>query len=175
LRNLSLRAPQASREPLLGLAALCLNVTEDAQNLRERLRLSNSEERQLASLAEAFVCLHECEQPPTRQELLHLLFRFGRQAAEAALLLACAEARAEDMSQWQAAHRDMRDIRVPHLPVSGADFLNRGVPYGRAVGAALKDVQARWIAAGFPEDPAQIAGLIEAAASAAKGGGNGQT
>jgi poly(A) polymerase len=53
------------------------------------------------------------------------------------------------------------------LPFSGADLMARGVPSGRAVGAALKDLQTRWIEAGFPEDPHRLAELFEDAVRSA--------
>ncbi len=47
------------------------------------------------------------------------------------------------------------------MPFSGADLLARGVTNGRAIGAALKDLQQRWIEAGFPQDPRRLADLLE--------------
>ena len=158
------------RDPLLALAALCINVPEDAQNLRERLRLSNAEEKRLAGAAEALIALHGLQRPPAAQGLLRLLFRHGRQAATDALALAQAEAAGEADAEWRRARLYLKEAREPHLPFSGADLLARGLPNGRAVGAALKDLQARWIAAGFPEDPRRLAELLEAAARAATDG-----
>ncbi len=50
--------------------------------------------------------------------------------------------------------------------MTGDDLLQRGVPAGRRVGAVLKSLQARWIRAGFPRDPATIGRLIEDAIEA---------
>jgi poly(A) polymerase len=151
-------------DPLLGLAALCVNVTEDALNLRDRLRLSNAEEKRLTAAAEAFTTLHGLLRPPPAQVLLRLLFRFGRQAASDALALARAEAAEEAVTAWSEARIYLMAAREPRLPFSGGDLVARGVPNGRAVGAALKELQARWIEAGFPEDPHRLAELLEAAA-----------
>lgn len=159
----------ASRDPLLALIALCVNVPEDALNLRERLRLSNAEDRRLTAAAEALVATHGLTRPPPAQGLLRLLFRHGRQAASDALTLAHAGASAEAAADWSQARLYLRDARAPHLPFSGADLMARGLPSGRAVGAALKDLQARWITAGFPEDPRRLAELLEAATRTATG------
>jgi poly(A) polymerase len=157
----------AARDPLLGLAALCINLPEDARNLRERLRLSNAEETRLVTSAEALVELHGLEQPPPVQLLLRLLFRYGRQAASDALTLARTDAPPEAAADWNRARLYVREAQEPHMPFSGADLLAQGVPSGRAVGVALKDLQARWIEAGFTEDPRRLAELLGAAAKAA--------
>lgn len=156
-----------TRDALLGLAALCVNVPEDAENLRERLRLSNADEKRLAAAAEVLMSLHGFERPPAEQKLLRLLFRYGREAASDGLALARAEAPPATLADWSRALDFLREARAPHLPFSGADLVARGVPNGRAVGAALRDLQMRWIEAGFPEDPRRLANLLEAAVRAA--------
>lgn len=165
--NLLRRAAAERPDALLGLAALCVNVPEDAQNLRERLRLSNAEERRLCAAAEAFIALHGHHRPPPAQMLLRLLFRHGRQAACDALALARAEALPATADDWSRALDYLSGVQEPQLPFSGADLLAHGVPGGRAVGVALKDLQARWIEAGFPQDPRRLAELLDAAARAA--------
>jgi len=159
-----------AREPLLGLAALCVNLPEDARNLRERLRLSNAEETRLATAADALIGLHGLERPPPVQGLLRLLFRYGRRPASDALTLARADAAPQTAADWNQARLYVREAQEPHLPFSGTDLLAHGVPNGRAVGAALKDLQARWIEAGFTEDPRRLAELLAAAAKAATQG-----
>jgi poly(A) polymerase len=146
---------------------LCVNLPEDAQNLRDRLRLSNAEEKRLASAAEALIGLHDLRQPPPPQKLLRLLFRYGREAVSDALTLARTAATADAVADWTQARAYVREAHTPHLPFSGADLLAQGVPNGRAVGTALKDLQARWIEAGFPEDPRRLAELLAAAVRAA--------
>jgi hypothetical protein len=47
------------------------------------------------------------------------------------------------------------------MPFSGADLLARGMSDGRAIGEALKELQARWILAGFPKDPASLTRLLD--------------
>jgi poly(A) polymerase len=163
LKNLLAYDSCAKADPILGLAALCLNVAEDAGNLRDRLRLSNAEERRLAVAAEAFVVLHGLQEPPPEQMLRHMLFRCGREAASDALMLARAESAHETVPAWSEAHLFLMTAAEPRLPFSGEDLLARGVPRGRAIGVALKNLQAHWIAAGFPEDPRQLNELLEAA------------
>ncbi len=166
LENLLRFAGDEPRDPLLGLAALAINLPEDAERLRERLRLSNVETERLVEAAAAFMSLHGLEAPPPAPALLRLIFRRGRQAACDALALAAAESGA-DTEPWREALAYARAAKQPLLPFSGADLLARGVPDGRAIGQALKDLQARWIEAGFTEDPRRLAELLEDVARAA--------
>jgi poly(A) polymerase len=39
---------------------------------------------------------------------------------------------------------------APAFPLKAADFLNRGVPKGPQLGAALRAAEEAWIAEGFP-------------------------
>lgn len=146
-------------DPILNLAALALNLPEDAHRLRDRLRLSNPEHQRLVKAAEAFETLHGRDGPPGEQGLRKLLFRFGRRAACDALILAAAEAR-DDGPEWQKALAFLREAKEPRLPFSGDDLLARGVPNGRAIGDALDTLERRWIEAGFPEEPEKLGELL---------------
>jgi poly(A) polymerase len=159
LRRLAAIVPP--QDPLLRLAALCVNLPEDAARLRERLRLSNAEAERLEGAARALTGLHGLSAPPRPDELRRLLFRHGRQAAGDAIILAQADARPGHDDEWERARIFLRDTEEPRLPFSGADFIARGITEGRAIGGALHDLQARWIKAGFPTDPARLARLID--------------
>jgi poly(A) polymerase len=142
------------------LAALCMTVSEDADRLRENLRLSNEEHRRLSEAARALMVLHGRDEPPLIGELRRLLFEYGRQAALDALILAQLDAR-EGSHGWAEAEAFLRDTPEPRLPFSGLDLQARGFTEGRALGAALKELQARWIKAGFPQDPHVLAQLLD--------------
>ncbi len=58
LRTLAKIADDAASDPLLRLAALCLDLPEDAERIGERLRLSNAERQRLARAASLLVRLH---------------------------------------------------------------------------------------------------------------------
>jgi poly(A) polymerase len=149
------------QDPLLRLAALCVTLPEDAELLRERLRLSNAEAGRLEGAARALSGLHGLNEPPKPDELRGLLFRHGRQAAGDAIILAQADARPGHDDEWEPARKFLQDTEEPRLPFSGADFIARGITEGRAIGEALCDLQARWIKAGFPTDPARLARLLD--------------
>jgi tRNA nucleotidyltransferase/poly(A) polymerase len=151
-------------DPVLRLAALGVVIPEDAERLRERLRLANAEADRLRSAAAALVGLHGVAEPPGFQGLRTLMFTAGRGAARDALTLAHAEAQASPSDEaFGAADRFLADAPEPRLPIGGADLIARGVAAGRPVGRALRAFQALWIRAGFPKEPETLARLIEQA------------
>jgi poly(A) polymerase len=165
-RFCSLTALEAARgEPpdaLLRLAALSIAIAEDADRLRDKLRLSNAEHERLAALAGALETLHGISAPPALGELRALLFERDRQGARDAISLAHVDSGAgpEDLG-FAHAYRFVGDTPIPRLPFSGADIVARGVVPGARVGAALKKLQALWIRADFPREPEVLARLLE--------------
>ena len=157
-------APEAGALPRL--AALGVIVPEDAERLREMLKLSNAEEARLEAAAEALARLHGGMGPPSPRLLRELLFDRGRTGADDGVLLAWAESGAPiDDVAWAAGRRFLADTPEPRLPFSGSDLIARGIPAGKPLGAALKRLQAAWIRAGFPQDPHALAELLERAMS----------
>jgi len=138
------RAPDA----LLRLGALGLFVADNAERLRERLRLSNEETSRLHAMA---------TRPPLTPSLSDqarkaALYRRGEAAFRDAALLAWADSGADAND---AAWRDLVALpdtwTAPKFPLSGKDLAARGVAEGPAMGARLRDIEERWIAAGFPD------------------------
>jgi len=151
-------------DPVLRLAAFAIRVREDADRLRDRLRLSNAEYRRLHAAAHALETLHGQATPPERTNLAELVFSRGVDAVRDALVLAQVDcgAGAED-PRWAASSEAANELRELKLPVTGDDLKQRGVTEGREIGATLKTLQAKWIRAGFPRDPGAIARLIDEA------------
>ncbi|HEY1780974.1 MAG TPA: CCA tRNA nucleotidyltransferase [Roseiarcus sp.] len=170
-------------DPLLRLGALAVVIPEDAERLRERLRLANAEADRLGSVAAALIPLHGAP-PPSFDGLKALLFSAGRESARDALTLAYAESEAPPSdAAFAAADRFLADAPEPRLPLSGADLIARGVAAGPPVGQTLRAFQALWIRAGFPKEPEMLNRLIEQAVAqsgtaagrpepGARGGGN---
>jgi poly(A) polymerase len=155
------KARAEAADPLLRLAGLAVVVREDAERLREKLRLSNAESGRLEGAAQGLEGLHGLTAPPSLGDLRVALFERGRRAVTDALTLAHAESgAAADDARWLSAWRFVRDTPVPRLPFTGADLVERGVAPGRGVGAALKALQAKWIRAGFPREPETLARLL---------------
>ena len=78
-------------DALLRLGALAIAIPEDAERLRERLRLANAEADRLRSAAAALIPLHGIKAPPSFHGLKTLLFNAGRETARDALALAQAD------------------------------------------------------------------------------------
>jgi poly(A) polymerase len=158
-------------DPVLRLVALSVAIPEDADRLRDRLRLANAEYERIKSAAAALVDLHGISAPPSREDLRALLFNAGREAARDALALAHAESGAPPAdAAFAAAHRFLAETSIPRLPFSGADLIARGHAAGPSVGRTLRAFQALWIRAGFPETPETLTRLLdEAAAESARG------
>jgi tRNA nucleotidyltransferase/poly(A) polymerase len=173
-RHARLSAIEAARgrepDPLLRLAALLVRIQEDADRLRERLRLSNADHDRLLAAAGMLEKLHGLAAPPPLGALRAWLFERGRTAALDAFALAHAESgAAPDEPRFLSAYRFLADTPQPTLPFSGADVLARGVAGGHQVGAALKALQAKWIRAGFPQEPGRLAELLEEAVRETRG------
>jgi poly(A) polymerase len=151
-------------DAVLRLAALGVAIPEDADRLRERLRLANTEADRLRAATAALMGLHGITAPPSFHGLRTLLFSAGRVAARDALTLSQAEsgAPASDTA-FDAAGRFLADASEPRLPISGADLIAHGVSAGRPVGQALRAFQALWIRTGFSKEPETLARLLEEA------------
>ncbi len=151
-------------DPVMRLGAFSALTVEDAERLRERLRLSNDEAARLSAAARTLTPLHGSERPPPASHLREMLFLCGARAAADALALAFAESAAPpDAPDWLEAARYLDETPAPAFPIKGADLIARGVPPGRKLGETLKTLQAKWIRAGFPRDPAAVLRLLEEA------------
>ena len=158
-------------DPVLRLAALSVAIPEDADRLRDRLRLTNAEYDRMSAAATALVGLHGISAPPSPEDLRVLLFNAGRETARDALALAHVESRAPvSDAAFVAADRLLAETPIPRLPFSGADLIARGFEAGPRVGRTLGAFEALWIRAGFPAEPKTLDRLLdEAAAETARG------
>jgi poly(A) polymerase len=161
-RLIAIEAERAlAADAILRLAALGVAIPEDAERLRDRLRLANTEADRLKSAAAALTGLHGIPAPLSLYGLRGLLFSAGRDAARGALALAHAESEAPPTdSAFAAADRFLADASVPKLPIRGADFIARGVTAGRPVGRALHAFRALWVQAGFPDQAETLTRLL---------------
>ena len=150
------QAPDAARR----LGALALLVVEDADRLRDRLRLANIEHERLLAMAQGWWRLS-----PAHGDGRALLYRLGPVHFRDRVLLAWARspAGAADPS-WRALADLPARWTPPRFPLRAADLLSRGVIKGPALGAALALAEAAWIAADFPSDPEILGRIADRAA-----------
>ncbi|MGH6770390.1 MAG: CCA tRNA nucleotidyltransferase [Xanthobacteraceae bacterium] len=137
------------------LGALGVNVVEDAERLRERLRLANAEYERLASMAERW---RQISAATAEADARALLYRLGPQTYSDRVLLAWARAWDEGVANepWRKLATLPERWHAPSFPLKAADFIARGVPRGPALGEALRAAEDAWIAAGFPMDGAAL-------------------
>ena len=162
-------ARKSPADALLRLAALRVLIDEDVAHLRDALRLTNEEQAHLRKVTLALGQWHGRGAAPADDELRVFLFLIGRAGTlDAASLIHAAGGAPPDDETWRAAYDFLRKAPEPKLPFGGAEIISRGITAGPAIGRVLKTLQAQWIRAGFPKDPAQLAKLLEEAVAEGK-------
>jgi poly(A) polymerase len=151
-------APDAVRR----LGALGVSVVEDAERLRERLRLANAEHERLTSMADGWWRISAAV---SEQDARALLYRLGAEKFVDRVLLAWTRAPESAADpRWRALATLPARWTAPMFPLRAADFIARGVEKGPRLGIALRAAEAAWVAAGFPHERAALDGIAEEAA-----------
>lgn len=148
------------------LGALGARIPEDAERLWQRLRLSNAEHERLKSMSEAWWRVT----PANEKDARALLYRLGPERFVDRVLLGWSRSwsrasRAVQDEAWRALAKLPERWAIPVFPLKAADFMTRGVPQGPALGAAMHEAEAAWIAADFPAGQEAIAAIAAAAAA----------
>jgi poly(A) polymerase len=148
------REEERGPDPVRRLAALAVITPEDADRLRERLRLSNGEHDRLAALARLMAHLKSCAGSLDVIAIRRLVAEHGTALLGDALAVTAGEPRpALSPDALQAFRRFASGEEAPPVfPWRGADVLARGVPKGRDVGEILGRARAAWLAAGCPPE-----------------------
>ena len=147
--------------PVRRLGALAVSVTEDAERLWQKLRLTNNEHARLASMADGWRRIS-----PSIGEggARALLYRFGPDAFTDHALLGWARSQASaNDTGWLRLTTLPQRFTAPVFPLKAADFIKRGIAKGPALGAALRAAEEAWIAAGFPGDAAELSAIADRA------------
>lgn len=146
---------------LLRLCALTQFVSEDAERLRTRLKLSNAESARLDAIGD----LTPRPDPAAGEQAAKAaLYRQGASAFHDRVRLAWADAGASpDDPAWRDLLALPERWMTPAFPVTAGELMARGVPKGPRLGRTLRAVEAAWIAAGFPRDRPEIDALVERA------------
>jgi poly(A) polymerase len=150
-------------DAVLRLAALAVEIPEDAERLRDRLRLSNE---QAAQLERAAHWRHPDIGPaaPEAAAKVHL-YRHGAAAHRERVLLAWARSGASPVDPaWRHRLALPEHWQVPRFPLKGSDVLALGVSAGPRVGELLRAVEDWWIAGDFAADEAMLRARLAALA-----------
>lgn len=126
------------------LASLIPRDRQVATDIAARLKLSNRARKRLACAAGEDV-----------GNARAIAYREGSDCAVDRLLLAGQAAEAVEISAWP----------VPRLPIGGGTLIARGVEEGPDVSKMLRQIESRWIEAGFPAGDAFKAIVSDALAA----------
>lgn len=121
-----------------------------AADVGARLKLSNTQRQRLAAAVA----------PPPSPPHVSAAWTDGAEAVIDRLLIAGDADAARPLNNWQR----------PRLPATGKDIIARGVAPGPEVAKRLGQFERAWVAAGFPDDAAMVAGMLDAAAQSSPGG-----
>jgi poly(A) polymerase len=141
--------------------AAALTGPAGALALSRRLNLSNEErDRLVAALGDDVKIVSYM----SLKEMRRAIYRLGNAAFRDRVMLAWAGAGGEKAQAWRAliAHGQM--WTPPRLPLSGDEAMAAGVPPGPKVGEALREVEAWWIDADFPDDKLAVIERLKAVA-----------
>ncbi|MFC0219276.1 CCA tRNA nucleotidyltransferase [Pseudochelatococcus lubricantis] len=164
-----------SEDATLRLLALSVSVAEDADRLRERLRLSNDEHERLSKAAALIAHLHGRREALDTRTLRRLVVLHGVAAVADALAIVDGEPRpcVEEAARALLASFAKGEEAVPRFPLTGKHVAAAGVPPGPRMGQVLERAKALWLAADCPADKPQLAALLRLAVGEVSGEGGG--
>ena len=153
----------ASPDPVRRLAALAVMTMEDAERLRERLRLSNEEHRRLAAYGSMVALLKTRPLAIDAAALRPLVAEHGVEAIADGLRALAGEPRPEVRDGTLAALRryESGEERVPIFPLRGGDLVAHGIEKGPRVGELMAAARRAWLAQGCPTDRASAQALLQ--------------
>jgi tRNA nucleotidyltransferase/poly(A) polymerase len=149
----AVRSDTRQPDPVLRLAALLVASEEDAIRLRERLRLSNSENDRLTTFAKALARLRSAEVIDA-PEMRRLAFSLGTVPLIECLAVLEGEPRPALSADGQELRRryEAGQEDAPVFPLSGRELVAQGISPGPELGRRLAEARDAWLKAGCPKD-----------------------
>jgi poly(A) polymerase len=132
-----------------------------AHALARRLKLSNEERDRLSLALGGDVKIVSYM---SLKEMRRAIYQLGNEAFRDRVMLAWAEAGPAKTQAWRALVAHAQMWAPPKLPLGGDEVMAAGVPAGPKVGAVLREVEAWWIDADFPDDKLSIIERLKAVA-----------
>ncbi len=161
-RVAAVEAEEGLSDPVRRLAALAVMTPEDAERLRETLRLSNEEHRRLAAFGTLVPFLKSWALPLDAAAIRRLTAEHGLEPVADAIAAIRGEPRPvlrEEAVETLARLRAGEEA-VPVFPLRGADLLAAGLAPGPEVGALLAEARIAWLAGGCRTDAAAARDLL---------------
>jgi len=141
--------------------AASLPDQDTAKTLSRRLKLSNEErDRLVAGLGDEV----KITSYMSLREMRRAIYTIGNLAFRDRVMLAWAGAGGEKAQQWRALVAHAQMWTPPKFPLTGDEVLASGVPAGPKVGQVMREVEAWWIDADFPDDKLSIIERLKAVA-----------
>ncbi|MCB5173830.1 CCA tRNA nucleotidyltransferase [Microvirga lenta] len=144
------------------LAALAVLTEEDADRLRERLRLSNEEHRRLASYGRLVALLKTRPLPLDAAAIRRLVAEHGTETVAPVLIATAGEPLpVVQRDAWEALKSFRSGAEpVPVFPLRGADLVAGGIEKGPRVGELMSQARQAWLAEGCRTDGAYAKDLL---------------
>jgi poly(A) polymerase len=134
---------------------------EAGKALARRLKLSNEErDRLVAALGDDV----KITSYMSLREMRRAIYAIGNAAFRDRVMLAWAAAGGEKAQAWRALVAHAQMWTPPKLPLSGDEVMAAGVPAGPKVGQVMREVEAWWIDADFPDDKLSVIERLKAVA-----------
>ena len=149
--------------PIWRLAALAVLVEEDAERLREHLRLSNDEHRRLSAYARLLALLKAWAPPLDAASIRRLVADHEPEILGVVLAATAGEPApvVKEEAREALARFHSGAEPVPVFPLRGADLVAGGVPKGPKVGELLARGRQVWLAEGCRTDEAYSRALLK--------------
>ncbi|MFL4972480.1 MAG: CCA tRNA nucleotidyltransferase [Microvirga sp.] len=152
-------------DPVHRLAALAVMVAEDADRLRDLLRLSGAEHARLAAYAAVLARMKSRAEPLDAAAVRRFVAEAGIATVRDVLTATEGEPRPRLTGDGLQAYRRFAagEEAAPQFPLKGADLVRRGIAKGPEVGRRLERAREAWLAEGCPLDAAATARLLDVA------------
>ena len=123
-----------------------------AENMSVRLKLNRGQKNLLSALSNREIKFEDLLTPLGR---LNLIYRYGKDFCQAFLLTSYAELMKVPDDLWKI-YDEIADTAKPKFPITGKDIMNLGISDNRQIGNLIKELEKRWIEAGFSLDKEQL-------------------